>query len=73
MEKYHPDAEAIDRVGRAAIIAHFQITPQAINSWRRNGVPKRHRNTLALLGAARGLAMPEMVEARPAKSGSVAA
>jgi hypothetical protein len=56
----HPDAEAIDRVGRDAILNHFQISRQALSYWRRNGVPKQHRTTLAMLGAVAGHDMPEM-------------
>lgn len=64
MSKRHPDAAAIDRVGSKAIIAHFGITRQALSYWRKNGVPKPHRKTLAMLGAIGGHAMPEMAEMR---------
>jgi hypothetical protein len=64
MTKHHPDAAAIDRVGVPAIVAHFGITKQAVSYWRRNGVPKPHRKTLAMLGAVAGHAMPEMTEMR---------
>lgn len=64
MTDYHPDAAAIARVGSRAIIAHFDISRAALSYWRRHGVPKRHRKTLAMLGAVGGHAMPEMLEDR---------
>lgn len=64
MSKHHPDAPAIDRVGTAAIIAHFDVTRQTVSYWRKNGVPKHHRKTLAMLGAVAGKEMPEMREMR---------
>lgn len=60
----HSDAAAIDRVGTEAIMAHFSISKQAVSYWRRKGVPRQHRKTLALLGAAGGHAMPEMLQMR---------
>tara|TARA_Y100001968_G_C18753818_1_gene434562 strand:- start:106 stop:297 length:192 start_codon:yes stop_codon:yes gene_type:complete len=60
MDSKHPDAAAVERVGMRAIMAHFGISRQAVWSWKRKGVPVRHRKTLALLGAAAGHDMPEM-------------
>jgi hypothetical protein len=58
----HNDAAAIDRLGRDRIEEHFGITRQAIDYWRKNGVPKPHRKTLAMLGALAGIEMPEMTK-----------
>ena len=60
MEQLHEHATAIDRVGREAIMAHFGISRQAIDYWRKNGVPPRHRKTLAMLGAVAGHDMKEV-------------
>ena len=60
----HPDTLAIDRVGEAAIYAHFGITRQALHYWRTKGVPDVHRKTLAMLGAVAGQPMPEMSSKR---------
>lgn len=60
MSKDHPDSAAIDRVGTSAIMAHFEITRQSVHQWRRAGVPKQHRKSLALLGESMKLEMPEM-------------
>lgn len=68
MATYHPDAAAIDRVGRKVIMDHFGVSHQAITYWRKTGVPKPHRKTLALLGAVAGVAMPEMNEPRERKN-----
>lgn len=62
MKTYHPDAAAIDRVGFEAIQAHFGVSRQALNYWRRNGVPNRHRKTLAMLCAVSGSPAPELTE-----------
>lgn len=64
METLHPDAPAIDRVGLDAIREHFDITRQAVFYWRRAGVPRQHRKSLAMLGENAGHAMPEMRETR---------
>jgi hypothetical protein len=64
METLHPDAPAIDRIGLDAIRDHFEISRQAVFYWRRAGVPKQHRKTLAMLGEQRGLPMPEMTVPR---------
>ena len=58
--KPHPDAAAIDRLGRERIQDHFGISRQAIDYWSRNGIPKPHRKTMAMLGALAGVEMPEM-------------
>lgn len=60
MEKLHPDAAAIDRVGTRAIMEHFEITRQAVFYWRRSGVPKNCRKALAAFGEAAGREMPEL-------------
>ena len=64
METLHPDAPAIDRLGTEVIRDHFDITRQAVFYWRRAGVPKQHRKSLAKLGEERGHEMPEMSRMR---------
>ena len=49
-EKAHPDAAAIDRIGTAALMEHFNITRQAIFYWRRNGIPRTYRKAVVLYG-----------------------
>jgi hypothetical protein len=61
MKQHHPDAAALDRLGFAPIRAHMRISRQAFSYWRYNGVPKLHRNTIAMLGAVAGKPMPEMM------------
>ena len=60
MSTHHPDAPAIERVGLKAIMDHFSVSRQTVSYWRRFGVPKPHRKTLAMLGAVAGHDMPEM-------------
>lgn len=60
MADKHPDAAAIDRIGTAAIMEHFQLSRQSVSYWRREGVPKRHRKTLAMLGAVAGHDVSEL-------------
>lgn len=62
METMHTDAAAVDRLGRGRIMSHFNISRQAIDYWRKHGVPKRHRKTLAMLGVLNGVPMKEMEE-----------
>ena len=51
MKPRHPDSDLIDAIGADRIKHHFQITRQALQYWRINGVPKRHRRTLDMLAA----------------------
>ena len=60
MRQHHPDANALDRLGYAAVKAHMNISRQAFSYWRFNGVPTLHRKTVAMLGAVAGKAMPEL-------------
>ena len=64
----HPDAAAIDRIGTDAIMTHFDISRQAVSYWRMQGVPKQHRNSLAMLGEGGGHDMPEMRQMRDRQS-----
>jgi hypothetical protein len=57
----HPDSAAVDRVGTANIVEHFQITPQAVSKWRRDGVPKVARHPLVALGQRLGHDMSDFV------------
>lgn len=60
MDKLHPHAAAIDRLGHPRIKAHYNISKQAIAYWRKKGVPKMHHNTLLMLAASAGVQMPEL-------------
>lgn len=62
METQHPHAAAIDRLGRQRIINHFNITPRAIQKWRKGGVPRIHWNTVRVLAATSGVQVPEIGE-----------
>jgi hypothetical protein len=64
MPHLHPDSAAIDRIGLPAIQEHFVITRQAAHYWRKAGVPKQHRRSLALLGESMGIEVPEMRQMR---------
>lgn len=46
----HPDSALLDRLGTTtAIAALFEVRPQAVSGWRRNGIPKARRQTLRLI------------------------
>lgn len=45
----HSDSQAIDTLGGAtAVAALFDIRPQAVSQWRRDGIPRARRMYLAL-------------------------
>lgn len=45
----HPDSKIIDRLGGPAEIGRlFEISPQAVSMWRREGIPKARRMYLEL-------------------------
>lgn len=58
----HPHAPAIDRIGRAAIMQHYNIKRQAVHQWTTDGVPAIHHNSLRLLALIRGVQVPELGE-----------
>lgn len=58
----HPHAPAIERIGRAALMGHFNISRQAISLWTRNGVPKLLLNSVRTLAAVNGVPAPELYE-----------
>lgn len=60
MKKRHGHADAIERIGYKAIIAHFNISRQSIHKWKVNGVPERHIKTLSMLGAVAGHDVSEL-------------
>jgi hypothetical protein len=62
----HPHSTAIDRIGRTAIMSHFNISKQAVSQWTRNGVPSIHRNSIRLLAMYRGVQVPELNEGEKA-------
>ena len=57
---HHPHAAAVDRIGREPIMQHFGISRQAIQYWRKKGVPHMHRKTLSMLAAIGGIPVPEL-------------
>lgn len=63
MDRQHPHAAAIDRLGRERIKSHFNITPRAIQKWRAGGIPRMHWKTVRLLGAVHGVSVAEVPEA----------
>jgi hypothetical protein len=60
MERRHIHAAAIDRLGRSRIYSHFHITRQAVDKWRRDGIPGMHINTMLMLGQIHGVSMIEL-------------
>lgn len=59
MEK-HPHATAIERIGRAAIMSHFNISRQAVSKWTQQGVPPRMMQSVRLLAATKGVGVHEL-------------
>ena len=59
MEK-HPHTPAINRIGRAKLITHFNISPQAISKWTVNGVPTLLLTSVRTLAAINGVPVPEL-------------
>lgn len=59
MEK-HPHAAAIDRIGTARLMSHFNIKKQAVSRWRYYGVPRLHHNTFHMIAAKMGKSVPEI-------------
>jgi hypothetical protein len=50
MDCVHPDSALIDQLGStSAVAALFEVRPQAVSQWRRNGIPRARRQTMALL------------------------
>jgi phage terminase Nu1 subunit (DNA packaging protein) len=50
MPAAHSDSALLDRVGTTTeIAALFDVSPQAVSQWRRDGIPKPRRQTLRLL------------------------
>ncbi len=60
MDNKHPHAPAIERIGRAAIMAHFNIKKHAVAKWTVRGVPNIHANSLRMLAMIRGVQVPEL-------------
>lgn len=48
MEK-HPDSIILSQIGSKALRDHFDISRQALHYWRTRGIPKQHRNSVAML------------------------
>lgn len=46
----HPDSQLIDRLGSTTeVAAMFEVRPQAVSQWRKTGIPKPRRQTMALM------------------------
>jgi hypothetical protein len=60
MNTPHQHAAAIDRIGRASLYSHFNVTRQAVDRWKREGIPKMHINSVAMLAARLGKPVPEL-------------
>lgn len=60
MDKLHPDAAALDRIGSQKLIDHFDITRQALYRWRTQGISRQFRKPVILLGETMKLDMSEL-------------
>lgn len=58
----HPHTPAIERIGRPALMSHFNISKQAISKWTANGVPKLLLNSVRTFAAVRGVHVPELYD-----------
>jgi hypothetical protein len=46
----HADSKRIDAIGTTTEVASiFRVAPQAVSQWRRAGIPKARRQTMALM------------------------
>jgi hypothetical protein len=46
----HADSQRIDAIGTTTEVASiFRVAPQAVSQWRRAGIPKARRQTMALM------------------------
>lgn len=61
MEK-HPHAPAIERIGRPALMSHFNISRQAVSLWTTKGVPRLLLASVRMLAAVKGVSVPELYE-----------
>ena len=59
MEK-HPHTPAIERIGRARLGSHFNISRQAIGMWTNKGVPDLLLTSVRTLAAIHGVPVPEL-------------
>lgn len=60
MIEKHPHAPALDRIGRAAVRSHFNISEPAFSNWKRRGVPRVLLNSMRTLAAVKGVQVPEL-------------
>lgn len=49
MIEKHPHAAALDGIGKALVKGHYNLTDRTWQLWRKDGVPKMHWKSLALL------------------------
>lgn len=60
MDKLHPHAAALDRIGSDVIRDHFAITRQTLYNWRTKGITPSYRKPAILLGETLGHDMTEL-------------
>ena len=63
MSKKHPDALALDMIGRKIVMQHFGLSRQSYYYWRKTGIPKTCRNPVILLGKTNGTDVSEFITA----------
>jgi len=61
MENPHPHAAALEQLGYEPIRARLGVTRQTWRNWKRGGVPKPHREIVAILCAISGIATKEIM------------
>lgn len=61
----HEHAAALDRIGRARVVAHFNVTGQAYANWKVRGVPPMLITSLRTLAAIHGVQVPEIYQNTP--------
>jgi hypothetical protein len=59
MTAQHPDAAALERIGRSAVMEHFSLSRQNWYHWRKRGLPRPYRKPVKLLGESLGLDMSD--------------
>ena len=65
MEK-HPQTPAIERIGRARLGSHFNISRQAIGMWTKKGVPDLLLGSVRTRAAVHGVPVPELYKEQEA-------
>ena len=60
MDKLHPHAAALVRIGSDVIRDHFEITRQTLYNWRTKGISPSFRKSVVLLGESLGHDMSDL-------------